>query len=469
MSETEEFEFRLRLEKERGKGQAAPAASAPPADEPFPVKLGRVVRDVGAGAIRGAGSIGATLMVPVDAGARALGIQNDYIGRTDRREGMTGALGELGADTDSLAFSGGKLAGEIAGTAGAGGVLAKGAQAVGAAPRVVNALASSGFRTGAAPAAGDLAVRSAAGAVAGGAQAGLSDPSSAGAGTLVGGALPGGVKAGGAIGGWVGGKAADAANWTAERLMQSALKPTIEQLRNGQAAIAVRTLLDHGINATGAGVNKLKALIEDKNNEISNMIGGSSATVDKNKVLATLGDTRQRFGNQVSPTNDLNAIAGVEADFLNHPNLPGQAIPVQDAQKLKQGTYRVLKGKYGEQGSAQTEAQKALARGLKEEIATAVPGVGALNAEESRLLATLTVAERRALMDMNKNPMGLAALAGNPISWAAFMADRSAAFKSLAARFVNSATPSGNALQRLSNLAPGQLTYRAAPVVAGDQ
>ncbi len=112
-------------------------------------------------------------------------------------------------------------------------------------------------------------------------------------------------------------------------------------------------------------------------------------------------------------------------------------LPVDVAQQIKQGTYKVLKGKYGEVGSASTEAQKALARGLKENIAQVVPGIGALNAEESRLLKTLSVTERRALMDMNKNPLGLAALAGNPTGFAAFMADRSAAFKALVARIAN--------------------------------
>jgi hypothetical protein len=33
--------------------------------------------------------------------------------------------------------------------------------------------------------------------------------------------------------------------------------------------------------------------------------------------------------------------------------------------RLKQRTYRILDGKFGETGSAATEAQKALARGLK--------------------------------------------------------------------------------------------------------
>ena len=117
--------------------------------------------------------------------------------------------------------------------------------------------------------------------------------------------------------------------------------------------------------------------------------------------------------------------------------MPQQNIPVQLAQKLKQGTYKVLSGKYGEAGSAATEAQKALARGLKEEIASEVPAIAGLNAHESKLIDTLNVAERRALMDMNKNPAGLALLAHDPSTALAFMADKSAAFKALAARLIN--------------------------------
>jgi len=89
-------------------------------------------------------------------------------------------------------------------------------------------------------------------------------------------------------------------------------------------------------------------------------------------------------------------------------------------------------------GSAETEAQKSIARGLKDEIADAVPEVAPLNARESDLLNALKVSERRALIEINKNPMGLSLLASNPATWAAFMADRSAGFKAIVARMLYS-------------------------------
>ena len=416
--------------------------------------------NLAAGAVRGAGSIGATLLAPYDMAKDALnGKGLSLESNRERRAGMDNALESLGAQPDSLLYKGGKLAGEVAGTAGAGGVIANGARTLGAAPALVRAVASGGMSGG-----GNALTRATGGVISGAATAGLVDPSEAGTGALVGGALPGAVKVAGVAGNAI----ADAAQSGAKRLMQSAIKPTIAQLRTGDAATAVQTLLDYGINPTASGVTKIKGLIDDLNSQISTSIGSSGATVDKQKVLAALGDVRTKFTNQVSPTGDLKAITGVADDFAAHPAISGNDIPVQLAQEMKQGTYKVLSKKYGQIGSAETEAQKGLARGLKEEIATAVPGVQVLNAEESKLITTLGVAERRSLMELNKNPLGLASLAGNPLSMLAFMADKSAAFKSIAARMINASTPaSGVAAQRLSGAANNPL-LRATGVVSSE-
>jgi hypothetical protein len=191
-------------EQLRAAAERAFSMSAAPAEQSFPQKLGRQVLNAGAGALRGAGSIGATLLTPLDAGARALGIENSVIGRRDRREAMTSALGSMGAETDSLAFGAGKLAGEVAGTLGVGSGVANALTRVAprvaaAAPNVVNAIRTSGM-TG-----GNLLRRTAGGAVAGGAAAGLVDPEQATTGALIGGALPGAMKVAGMAGNKLGG------------------------------------------------------------------------------------------------------------------------------------------------------------------------------------------------------------------------------------------------------------------------
>ena len=260
-----------------------------------------------------------------------------------------------------------------------------------------------------------------------------------------------------------------------ESLMQSALKPTLSQLKSGQAKTAINTLLEYGINPTMGGVEKIRSKIGDINDEIATALEQSKGSVSKQNVLARTADVYNKFAQQVAPTSDLSAIESVTQDFLrNNRGLgPQDVIPVQLAQKLKQGTYKVLSGKYGEAGSAATEAQKALARGLKEEIATEVPGIAQLNAQESKLIDTLNVTERRALMDLNKNPAGLSILASNPKAFAAFMADKSALFKSLAARALNKVSgvnlnpvqPTENALiggaNLISNVNPSKASQLA--------
>jgi hypothetical protein len=402
------------------------------------------------GLVRGAGSIGATLLTPFD----MLAGNTQSIGNPERRKAMDDALASLGVNTDSGRFKATKLTSEVLGSAGVPAALAK--PLAGVAPALSTAIQSGGFLGGKTLPA--WALRALGGGVAGGASAGLVDPEIAQTGAVLGGALPAVAKAGGAAGdlvsrGMTGG---------AKRLMQSALKPTIKDLKSGDAATAVDVLLERGINPNTRGVEKLQDAIDGLNSEISSKIARSGATVGRSNVIDRAWETRGRFQNQVNPLPDTNAIDAVIEGFYFHPKTPpGDAIPVQLAQELKRGTYQTLSKKYGQLGSAETEAQKALARGLKEEIAGKVPEISALNAEESRLIKTLNVTERRALMEMNKNPMGLAALSANPKSWALFMADKSAAFKALAARALNAASqarPTGGLLLNAPAVRAGLLT-----------
>lgn len=362
-----------------------------------------------------------------------------------------------------------------------------------------------------------------------------------------------------------------------EKWMQKAIKPDRKDVLSGDAAIAVKTMLDEGISPNKGGMDKLHQKINDLNDQIATKIASSNASIDKNDVLKTLDNIKQKFTNQVTPMDDLTIINKVADEFANHPyfknienkgellkatledikaakvnalqdagkfktfaaqqknlaeggnikvsptpeNQPyinvGSAgksvvspsaypvegyprisdkythnaervpegeqaasdaidiynarkaqeanatqdltnwestkdkLPVQTAQEMKQGTYKILSKKYGQLGSADVESQKGLARGLKEGIAEAVPEVAGLNAQESKLITTLNVVEKKALIDANKNPMGLALLAHNPAGWAAFIADRSATFKALAARMVNNINSKASNIKELMN------------------
>ena len=239
----------------------------------------------------------------------------------------------------------------------------------------------------------------------------------------------------------------------ARNTMQSALKPTIAALRTGKADKAITTLLDEGINVSPGGVEKMQGRIADLNNAIKVEIANSPAIVDKYAVGYRLSKVMDDFTKQVAPSSDIAAIQRAFDDFTNHPLLIGtRDIPVQLAQELKQGTYRSLGDKaYGELKGADITAQKALAMGLKEEIAAAVPAVRPLNAAESKLLNALSVSERRVMMEANKNPLGLGWLSTNPVKLAGWMADRSGLFKSLIARMLNT---SGGAVEASAQAAP---------------
>lgn len=403
------------------------------------------------GMVRGAGSIGSTVMYPLDKAQdflrqdrepRLSGLvtgKQPISRNQQRRQDIDEALTDLvGADPKSFAYQSGKLGTEVAGTAAIPGVLGGAAArllpSVGASPAMVNAvsqgLASGGFNVNGATGIPGMAIRMATGGVSGGATAGMIDPKDAGTGFVIGSLLPPAVKVGGAAGELV----SDGLKAGARRLMQSAVKPTIKQLRTGDAATAIDVMLENGISPNAKGVQKLEALIDDVDNQITQSIAGSTAVVNKGNAVAPAIQARSQFGTQVSPTKDVEAIDGVIADFLNHPQYPGSVLSVQDAQRLKQGTYRVLAGKYGELGSAATEAQKAIARGLKDEIAAAVPGVADANAALSGYLTARQVAERRALMAGNNNPLGLAAIAPTKAGLLTFLADRSTDLKALGAR-----------------------------------
>lgn len=199
------------------------------------------------------------------------------------------------------------------------------------------------------------------------------------------------------------------------RMYQGALKPTkaiLSRMPNAstltdtaKAAQLADVGLREGINVSRSGLSKAGETITGLNDEIASALQSSTATVPRQRVIRRLVDPVQRFRDQVTPLDDLRHIARTGREFraVTRPE-----IPVQQAQRMKQGTYRALAGKFGgEVKSASAEAQKALARGLKEEIAEAVPGVGALNARESQLLTLRSALEDAVRRTGNRDLFGL--------------------------------------------------------------
>jgi hypothetical protein len=279
----------------------------------------------------------------------------------------------------------------------------------------------------------------------------INDPATA-AGNIVGGAVLG--EAGGAVGELAGKVAPDVLGRavllgkTPADAYESALKPSTTLSQADRASI-IQTGLQQAIPVSKGGLEKIGNLIDDYNQQIKNEIASDpTRPIDPQAVAVRADAAKARFSNQVNAQPDLNAISGSQQQFLDEqgakPGTPGVAPkptglfdqydkPIMssgtpatpptpappmnaiDAQSMKQGTYQVLKGKFGEQGSASVEAQKALARGLKEEIATQFPEISNLNAAESRLLDLQPVLERAVNRTANHQLIGI----GTPIAGAA--------------------------------------------------
>jgi len=297
MNEQEEFEFRMRLEQE----QAAPSVEMPSTVAPqaqqeqgtaagpapqagrFGNLLNRLPQNAGSdlmqdagnllgGAVRGAGSIGATIVAPYDIvqdlrAGKGLSLESNR----QRRADMDWALQDLGAQPDSMAFKGGKLGTEIAGTAGSGGLLAKGAAMLPGAAKIaplIESIGSGGFRNGGLQGLTGLATRGAGGAITGGASAGIIDPDSTGAGAALGAAFPVGTKALGGLGVMIGNGAKSVVEPLYDAGRERIIGRALKEFSGGRADEAARNMLSARelvpgsipTTAEAAGIPSLSAL-----------------------------------------------------------------------------------------------------------------------------------------------------------------------------------------------------------------
>lgn len=176
------------------------------------------------------------------------------------------------------------------------------------------------------------------------------------------------------------------------------------------------TGLEEAILPTEGGLSKLEGKIGAIEEAIQTPVTEAAqrgVTVPRQAVAGRLEDTMEKFTQQVNPLDDLNAIANVEKGFVE--TQPSR-IPIDVAQKLKKGTYQQLKGKYGKLSGAAIESEKALARGLKEEVYSALeathPELKALGEKEGSLLALKDSIENAVKRIQNQEAIGLGMPAG---------------------------------------------------------
>lgn len=193
---------------------------------------------------------------------------------------------------------------------------------------------------------------------------------------------------------------------TAERLYQSALKPSTK-LSDVQRAELITTGLREGIPVTSAGLDELGKSLNEVNRSISEVIKQASKqgdVVSTAEISKRLNDVRERVGNTINGRMRLKDIDEIEQNFLSQ---YGDTIPVEKAQQVKVNTYQVLRKSYGEMKSVAIEGEKALARGIKEELATKYTQLKALNARDSALINLERALEKAVGRISNRDVVGL--------------------------------------------------------------
>lgn len=289
-------------------------------------RMGQTIANAGAGALRGAGSIGATILSPLDA-LGVTGMTNDQ-----RRAAIDSGLKEMGADPESLAYQGGKLGAEIAGTAGVGGGLAKGLGMVSQSPKAL-ALAEA-LRTGGMYAHGaGMGTRIAGGALSGGAMAGAINPKDAPTGAVLGGALPGVVKGAGMVGSKIAEKMrvpSETAN-LAQKAKSLGIDIPADRIANSRILNAGAASLDY-VPFSGRIATETRM-----NNQIKKAISNTFGENTDNLSKDLFTKTQQKLGKQFDNFLTQNKVA-VDQQLFN--DLQGNLTKAKN--ELSADNYRII-------------------------------------------------------------------------------------------------------------------------------
>lgn len=196
----------------------------------------------------------------------------------------------------------------------------------------------------------------------------------------------------------------------ARKFYQSAAKfSNRSNLSEAQKTELALTGLREGIPVTKAGLDKLENNIDALNGQIAAKIDAAAEAghqISKQAVVGYLKDVKDFYRKSLYPEHYAKMIDELEQKFIkSHGDT--DLIDIGTAQKIKQNTYAIHRKHYGEMKGIEVETEKALARGIKEEIVNQFPEVGELNSQESALLKLEPIIERAVGRITNKDLIGL--------------------------------------------------------------
>jgi hypothetical protein len=242
-------------------------------------------------------------------------------------------------------------------------------------------------------------------------------------------------------GGPVGGTAKPLAQSAGRRVMQMALKPDKAARKSGDAAQAIETLLEKGINVSKGGAEKLTAEIDKLDDALTLAIKNSKSEVSTVSLIKPIKEAIAKFKDGLDHATNTESVKGELLKFFDHPEVQGAfQIPAELAQRIKRGIYREVGDVgygTGVKPLAEREGKKAVARGLNEGLGRVSPEAAEINAKMGPSINARDLVQDRALAAGNNQLMGLGWLA-HPSMWGPWLAERSPLAGSALARLLYS-------------------------------
>ncbi len=199
---------------------------------------------------------------------------------------------------------------------------------------------------------------------------------------------------------------------------------------------AIKTGLEGEILVSEKGLGKLQGNIDQINRQIADAIDNMKqtknvtsevGTIDMKEVVKRIDDLKKFYQN-LPPEVSKEYIAPLSE--MQRKYASAGVITPAEAQKMKQTLYALNRKHYGELSSTITEGNKAIARGLKEELVKQHPELSTLNATDSDLInlekylerAVNRIGNREALNLSDIMISGTGVVAGEPASGLAIAA-----------------------------------------------
>ncbi len=206
---------------------------------------------------------------------------------------------------------------------------------------------------------------------------------------------------------------------TAERIINSNVKPNPGLVRKNPGINIPRVILDEGFSQGEKGAGQARALTADLSDNVSALNAADAAkgkTYSLQPLLDNLAENRTRYLQSPAGTPDVTAVDKQIAELMHHPVYSKEVAPdvraliPQNASQLdvmKRGIYEANPNAYGMRQGAVVEGEKAQGRALKGIMDANVPGVQEINQRQSGVITARKALDAMAAREANKYPLGL--------------------------------------------------------------